>query len=451
LPLYVTEGELIVLPLPFISAWDPRATSSGSIDPLGALRAYNALATTLLPGVTTVTTRVRYLSWICAGLRLLDELPDTPRGGQDGRSRRQRVLAWERLVALATGLYATSSKDDLAWSGLRGVSYVKRAVAEQKSSVDFPLLKNQAGVGGIGTYWVVMVSGGLVDETSAQLTRRGVDLADAFLARCQLPRKDLQAVLSVEHPRFTHEQLEAWGRSANLSAESIRKDERTLLADALLEPPSHRRMAAALNGDEEVKSDKRTFQRLHKKLVGQRESVATHLAAVVTVIQAFEAVHTPLLDSFDRLRSASIHGAPVSTRVAAGLVGLPGGLIELSEALQQAISAPAGALSAVVASAVREFLGTVQPILQATTAEEFIRQLIRHHERVQSGKLDASRQPKQPWIALVGDREASIKVAPRFALDERPLPRDKGSFTHPYRVEAFAGMLTEASAWALRS
>lgn len=442
---------MIVLPLPFISAWDPRATSSGSIDPLGALRAYNALATTLLPGVTTVTTRVRYLSWICAGLRLLDELPDAPRGGQDGRARRQRVLAWERLVALATGLYATSSKDDLAWSGLRGVSYVKRAVAEQKCSIDFPLLKNQAGVGGIGTYWVAMVSGGLVDETSAQLTRRGVDLADAFLARCQLPRKDLQAVLAAKRPRFTREQLEVWGRAANLGTESIRKEERTLLADALLEPPSHRRMAAALNGNEHATSNRSDFQRLHKKLLGQRESVATHLAAVITVIQAFEAVHTPLLDSFDRLRSASIHGAPVSIRVAAGLVGLPGGLIELGEALQQAISAPAGALPAGVASAAREFLAAVQPILQTATAEEFVKQLIRHHGRVQGGKLDASRQPKQPWVALVGDREASIKIAPRFALNELPSLREHGNFTHPYRVEAFAGMLTEASAWALRS
>lgn len=353
-------------------------------------------------------------------------------------------------MALATGLYATSSKDDLAWSGLRGVSYVKRAVAEQKVSVDFPLLKNQAGVGGIGTYWVALVSGGLVDETSAQLTRRGVELAEAFLARCQLPRKDLQAVLGVKRPRFTREQLEAWGHCANLSAEGIRKDEQTLLADALLEPLSHRRIAAALNGEKHAKSDRRCFGRLHRHLLAQHESGATHLAAVVTVVQAFEAVHTPLLDSFDRLRSTSIHGAPVAIREAAGLLGLPDGLIQLGEALQQAIAAPAGALPAVVISTARGFLAAIQPILDATTADEYVRQLVRHHGRVQGGKLDASRQPKQPWVAFVGDREASIKIAPRFALTELPLPREDGSFTHPYRVEAFAGMLTQANGWAVR-
>ena len=36
---------------------------AGSIDPLGALRPFTAVATTLLPVVTTITSRVRYLSW----------------------------------------------------------------------------------------------------------------------------------------------------------------------------------------------------------------------------------------------------------------------------------------------------------------------------------------------------------------------------------------------------
>jgi hypothetical protein len=53
--------------------------------------------------------------------------------------------------------------------------------------------------------------------------------------------------------------------------------------------------------------------------------------------------------------------------------------------------------------------------------------------------LDASRQPKQPWIAL---QDGAIVVAPRFAIDGRPDPRG-GSFTHPYRIESFAGMLSE--------
>ena len=128
--------------MPFLSAWDPRAAASGSIDPLGALRPSIAIATTLFPGVTTITSRIRYLSWVCAGLRLLDELPNPPSGGRAGRARRQKILAWERLVALATGTYARAEgvgENDRSWDQLRGVSYVRRAVAEDVRSPAFPM------------------------------------------------------------------------------------------------------------------------------------------------------------------------------------------------------------------------------------------------------------------------------------------------------------------------
>jgi len=50
--------------LPFLTAYDSLGGSSGSIDPLGALQTYGALADLLLPGVTTVTNRSRYLSML---------------------------------------------------------------------------------------------------------------------------------------------------------------------------------------------------------------------------------------------------------------------------------------------------------------------------------------------------------------------------------------------------
>jgi hypothetical protein len=70
--------------------------------------------------------------------------------------------------------------------------------------------------------------------------------------------------------------------------------------------------------------------------------------------------------------------------------------------------------------------------------------LLKHHDRVQSGKSDPSRQPKQPWVEL---RQREIVVAPRFALDALPSPRASGEFTHRYRIESFAGMLTEVDGW----
>ena len=163
--------------------------------PLGALRPFTAIATTLFPGVTTITSRVRYLSWVCAGLRLLDEVASAPSGGRAGRARRQRILAWERLVALATGSYARAegvAEDNPSWNQLRGVSYVLRAVAEDVRSPAFTMLRNQVGVGGVGTYWVTLVAGGLVEDDAGRLTPRGTKLADIFLSHRATPdRADL--------------------------------------------------------------------------------------------------------------------------------------------------------------------------------------------------------------------------------------------------------------------
>src|SRR5436305_783660 len=50
--------------LPFLTAYDP----------LGALQSYGSLADLLLPGVTTITTRSRYLSMLCAALANAESL-----------------------------------------------------------------------------------------------------------------------------------------------------------------------------------------------------------------------------------------------------------------------------------------------------------------------------------------------------------------------------------------
>lgn len=51
------------------------------------------------------------------GLRLLEDVPNAPSCWRAGRARRQMVLAWERLVALATGTHAKvdgAAEDDPA-------------------------------------------------------------------------------------------------------------------------------------------------------------------------------------------------------------------------------------------------------------------------------------------------------------------------------------------------
>ena len=430
------------LPLPVLSAWDPRAVTSGSIDPLGALRPFAAIAATLLPGVTTITTRVRYLSWVCAGLRLLDETENAPVGGRSGRFRRQRVLAWERLVALATGMYAADAgltEDDDAWRQLRGVTYVRRAVAERLRGPTFSMLRNQAGVGGVGTYWVALVAGGLVYDDSGTLTVRGEALAETFLKHQKTPeRARLRRILAGDDVTFGETALIEWGSAAHLGAASKREQEQ--LADALLEPLAHRRMAAAMQAVKATNSDAANFVRLGRYLRTLRDPVSEQLASVLAVTQTFEALHAALLYKFNLIRAINLQGRPIAVSTI-DLTASKGALPSLGDALKTALDEHAVMLPASVSEPVRGFLLAVEPAVKAHSSAELVRALARHHDRVQGGKLDASRQPKLPWLELRGN---DIVVAPRYALADRPAVPKAGIFTHPYRIEQFSGMFTEA-------
>ena len=430
--------------MPLLSAWDPRANASGSIDPLGALRPFNAIATALLPGVTTITSRVRYLSWICAGLRLLDELPNGPSGGRAGRARRQEVLGWERLLALATGMYAKSvgaTEYDSPWRRLRGVSYVRRAVDEGIRSPRFPMLRNQVGVGGVGTYWVTLVAGGLVESDSGALTPRGDDLGDVFLRHSATPdRKSLLRVVGGEQITFSESVLVKWGRSSHLGAAT--KRERRLLADALLEPEAHRRMAMAARATGATASDGNSFRLLARHLRKQHDSLATQLSAVLAVALSFEGLHRDLLYRFNQVLAAGSRGLvrPTATEFA----GRRRSLEKRADSLQKALATHQDQLPSSVATAVCAFSLAVENTVRAGSDKELALNLIRHHERVQAGKLDASRQPKLPWAEVRG---AQIVVARRHALEHGPVGPDSNQLTHPYRIEQFTAMLGEAGAW----
>ena len=432
------------LPMPVVSAWDPRAAASGSIDPLGALRPFTAIATALLPGVTTITSRVRYLSWVCAGLSLLDELPKAPSGGRAGRARRQEILAWERLLALATGMYAKSqgtAENDSSWHQLRGVSYVRRAIDEGIRSPKFPMLRNQGGVGGVGTYWVTLVAGGLIESDSGMLTPRGADLGDAFLRHSATPsRETLLRIVGGEDFTFRDTVLIRWGRSSHLGAAP--KRERQMLANALLEPDAHRRMAMATRATSATVSDGNSFQLLARYLSKQDEPLAKQLASVLTVALSFECLHRDLLYRFNQVLAAGsrgpvrLRGFEFAERVAS--------LAQRADALQRALATHQDRLPRPVATAVHGFSLAVEQTVRARNDKELALNLIQHHGRVQAGKLDASRQPKRPWAESSGNQ---VAIAPRYALEDRPPKPDSNQLTHPYRIEQFTGMLREAGVW----
>ena len=222
--------------LPFLTAYDPVGAVSGSIDPLGSLRAYEALADLLLPGITTITDRSRYLSMLCAALAAAEKYRDFHAGPTGVAERRAATQPFERLWALAC--VSVEEKNAAATSRLRGVTRARAQIAAllqsgQAATPKFELLKYQGRTGGASTYWVTLRSAELVAENGA-LTDEGNNLARFFpalplsageLARLCDPKRALMVSVDLAT-------LREWGTLCQLAA--ARKDEKKELGQALV-------------------------------------------------------------------------------------------------------------------------------------------------------------------------------------------------------------------------
>lgn len=123
--------------LPFLTAFDSISTNSGSIDPLGALQTYVALADLLLPGVTTITNRSRYLSMLCAALKNIEN-PENHRRFPPGpigvAERRKAVEPFERLWVVAC-VAAREQQHAGAADRLLGITYAVDALSAMPQRV----------------------------------------------------------------------------------------------------------------------------------------------------------------------------------------------------------------------------------------------------------------------------------------------------------------------------
>lgn len=170
--------------LPFLTAYDPLGSGSGSIDPLGALQTYGALADMLLPGITTITTRSRYLSMLCAALANAEMHHRFLPGASGLAQRRKAVEPFERLWALAC---VTAQHHGIASAadGLRGYRrttkvYFTVAPRRENATPDFKMIKFQSRTGAVGTYWTALVGGELVQPDTGGLASEGMSLSHAF-------------------------------------------------------------------------------------------------------------------------------------------------------------------------------------------------------------------------------------------------------------------------------
>jgi hypothetical protein len=431
----------MTIALPVLSAFSPRATASGSIDPLGALSAYTALADAYIPGLTTVTTRVRYLSWICAGLVLLDATDAPPQGGTADRARRSRLLPFERVVAQGVAFYGGDKKlpnDHPALSGLRGITKARKNTGlESWRAEDIQLLKNERQTGGVGTYWRCVVRCGLVWEGSAALTGLGRRLGEEALAGVDgALRKKLGKVVggNAKGPRFSRKELVAVGDALRLDGASAK--EQKLLQEAILELAEHRLLRAVRGqpGHREL-DEPAFFQALPDALQSFDTKPAARLAAVARTTRAFERAHAALLTLFQALQAqptgARLDEVPLAekrfTRVRRRLAAMD--QTTADDALPPELVWP-----------VRAFARAYRPVAEAAAGAPMLEQLLTVHRRIQLGKLDLNSRPKQPWVSLDGGK---LTVADRFKRDGAEPVR---GFTHPYRTDQLTGFLVETGA-----
>ena len=436
-------GRTMTLGLPFLSAWSPRATASGSIDPLGALSAYTALADAYIPGLTTVTTRVRYLSWICAGLVLLDGSADAPQGGTAEQARRSRLLPFERVVAQSVVFYGLSkglANDDAAMSGLRGITAARKNAALERGwrASDIVLLQNERQTGGVGTYWRSVVRCGLVHEGSAALTGQGRRLGEEALAGLGTKlRKKLAAQVDASGdggPEFSTAELIALGKALRL--DGAKAKERSILRDAVLDLPEHRVLAVVRKQqDHRNLGEAAFFKALPDALATFDTKDSERLAAVARTTLAFERAHAALLTLFQTLQAQ-----PTGTRLAE---------VHLGEKRYQRVKRRLAALVTSTGDqhlphplvwSLRSFARAFQPVQDAEAGTPMLERLLEVHRRIQMGKLDLSSRPKLPWVSCSGGQ---LTVEDRFRLEAAEPVR---GFTHPYRTDQLTGFLVETGA-----
>ena len=158
---------------------------------------------------------------------------------------------------------------------------------------------------------------------------------------------------------------------------------------------------------------------------------------------SFENLHCELLYRFEQVLASSGHNRSVALK-SIQIAGGDTSLVHIGDALKEALTQHHARLPHTVAEAVQAFSRNVEPAIRAQNDADLVYSLIRYHERVQTGKLDALRQPKLPWAEVSGNE---VLINPHYALDNRPDNPGNAEFTHPYRIEQFAEMLREAGAW----
>jgi hypothetical protein len=433
--------------LPFLTAYDPLGGSSGSIDPLGALQTYGLLADLLLPGVTTITNRSRYLSMLSAALANAEKHRQFLPGASGLAQRRKAVEPFERLWALAC-IAAREAGHEGAADGLRGITYAEKsyhhfATSGKKVNCDFPLLKFQSRTGAVGMYWTALVGGQLVDPDSGSLAVEGRELAEQFP---ELPLEHKEKARFAD-PEIAHrvslpfEDLVAWSEVCHLQAAGRKEKQQlgeALTADDRRECVS-RALAMMANNMPDV-WDTTSLDTLGKKLKTLPRAVELGLPTVIEAIIVTEQFHEAILAAFDTLLwwGTMNAGKPIADLVVDS--DFRKAFDRCRETAQNLLAFRERCEKDKVRESVEGLVGFCIQVDRCRSERDLVAEVLDRHHRVQTGKVDGG-MAKRDWIGW--DSTALLRPSPRFQRNDRPALATGVSLTHPYRLEPFVHMLCE--------
>jgi len=430
----------------FLTAYDPSDLPGTSVDPLGFERGYLFLADKILPGLTNVASRPRYLALICAGIQLSGDKADATQR-ELIRQRQETILRLERFWALANVLARPDES-----GGVRGVTYAKARADELRLSGDtrtpakYRLLSRQSQYGAIGMYANVADGMRFLNREDFTLTPAlGEVAAEAFRDETGLPATLRRAILEDGDVSVTA--LKAWGERAHVEGE-VKTAEAKCLFEALHSNPIRSRMADRLKlhpGKNEQETEIERLARVARTL--KRTNQDKDLREAIECLLEFESCYQLAILTLERLLWLCRHHAASLT-----LPELKGdaALQSVRERLPTQVRRFLDALDNGTEAAFRQDtdrLADLRRFLEEASAavgdtRAFIGAVITRHSDVQHGKFDRGRR-KMPWLEQ-NDSRINLTTTRAGGMSwEATLPED--IVPHPYRLRAADAFIAASS------
>ena len=163
--------------LPSLSAFDPRDSDEGTLDPLGLSQLATRIADQLVPGFTERVRRPRFLTALALGAWVLNRR-EYEGGTYGNEPDGPAYLAWERLLVES---FARRDRGDPGFIGIPGIGKARDAASDDVRLSSRLHLKNPAAVGLWVAYKAIAVDTGVLDA-NGNVGEAGSELLNAWAA-----------------------------------------------------------------------------------------------------------------------------------------------------------------------------------------------------------------------------------------------------------------------------